>query len=97
MLPLDKLIKLKEGILAYKVNNNQHLLGNFSLMAPLIDITNIKNYEDLRIPLHATTDTHQLRRSSSPVSYQQKVLITFEPLNLSSLTWEVESRFEVEV
>ena len=62
ILPLAKLIKLHEGIVAYKVNTGQYLLGNF-LTDGLVDRHyQLRNDGDLRIPLHTTTHTQQFIR-----------------------------------
>ena len=62
ILPLAKLIKLHEGIIAYKVNTGQYLLGNF-LTDGLIDRHyQLRNDGDLRIPLHTTTHAQQFIR-----------------------------------
>ena len=62
ILPLDILIKLQEGILAYKVNSGQYLLRNF-LTDGLVDRHyQLRNDSDLRIPLHTTTHAQQFIR-----------------------------------
>ena len=52
ILPLDKLINQQEGILAYRVINCTYFLGDI-----LTDKHHyqLRNYENLRIPLHSTT------------------------------------------
>ena len=58
ILPLDELIKLQEGILAYKVNSGQYLLRNFLTDGHVdrqIRHYQLRNDADLRIPLHVTT------------------------------------------
>ena len=42
-LPLDKLIKLQEGIIANKVNSGQYWLGNFTNFR--LRLGNFTNYE----------------------------------------------------
>ena len=54
-LPLSKLIKLQEGILAYKVNSDQYLLSNFITDGHVHRHYRLRNNADLRILLHATT------------------------------------------
>ena len=61
-LPLAKLIKLQEGILAYKVNSDQHLLGNFLTDGHVDRHDRLRNNADLRIPLHATIHAQQFIR-----------------------------------
>ena len=53
ILPLDKLINQQEGILAYKVING--LLGDNLTDIHQLDHYQLRNYENLRIPLHSTT------------------------------------------
>ena len=49
----DKLIDQKEGILAYKVIYSTYLLGDILIdRHELLDHYQLKNYENLRIPLH---------------------------------------------
>ena len=51
----EKLIKLPEGILAYKVNIGQYLLRNFLADGHVDRHYQLRNDADLRIPLHVTT------------------------------------------
>ena len=53
--PLDKLINQQEGILAYKVINSTNLLGDILTDRHELDHYQLRNYENLRIPLHSTT------------------------------------------
>ena len=56
ILPLDKLINQQEGILAYKVINGSYLLGDILTdRRRELDHYQLRNYENLRIPLHSTT------------------------------------------
>ena len=55
ILPLDKLINQKEGIIAYEVINGKHLLGDILTDRNELDHCQLRNYENLRIPLHSTT------------------------------------------
>ena len=55
ILPLDKLINQQEGILAYKLINGTHLLGDILTDRHELDHYQLRNYENLRIPLHSTT------------------------------------------
>ena len=55
ILTLDKLINQQEGILAYKVINGTYLLGDILTDRHELDHYQLKNYENLRIPLHSTT------------------------------------------
>ena len=56
ILPLDKLINQHEGILAYKVINGTYLLGDILPdRHELLDHYQLRNYGNLRIPLHSTT------------------------------------------
>ena len=55
ILPLDKLINQQEGILAYKVINGTYLLGDILTDRHELDHYQLRNYENLRIPLHSTT------------------------------------------
>ena len=59
MLPLAKLIKFQEGILANKVNSDQYLLSNFLTDGHVDRRYHSRNNADLRIPLHVTTDVQQ--------------------------------------
>ena len=54
-LPFDKLINQQEGILAYKVVNGTYLLGDILTDRHELDHYQLRNYENLRIPLHSTT------------------------------------------
>ena len=54
ILPLDKLINQQEGILAYKVVSGTYLLGEMLTDRHELDHYQLKNYENLRIPLHST-------------------------------------------
>ena len=55
-LPLDKLINQQEGILDYKVINGTYMLGDILTdRHELLDHYQLRNYENLRIPLHSTT------------------------------------------
>ena len=54
ILPLDKLINQQEGILAYKVINGTYLHDILTDRHKL-DHYQLRNYENLRIPLHSTT------------------------------------------
>ena len=51
ILPLDKLINQQEGILAYKVINGTYLLGNILTDRHELDHYQLRNCENLRIPL----------------------------------------------
>ena len=55
ILPLDKLISKQEGILAYKVINGTYLLGDILTDRHDLHHHQLRNYENLRIPLHSTT------------------------------------------
>ena len=55
ILPLDKLINQQEGIRAYKVINGTYLLGDILTDRHELDHYQLRNYENLRIPLHSTT------------------------------------------
>ena len=59
ILSLAKLIKLQEGILAYKVNSGQYLLSNFLTDGHVDRHYQLRNDADLRIPLLATTHAQQ--------------------------------------
>ena len=54
ILPLDKLINQQEGILAYKVTNCTYLLGDILTSRHELEHYQLRNYENLRIPLHST-------------------------------------------
>ena len=62
ILPLTKLIKLQEGLLSYKVNSDQYLLGNFLTDGHVDRCHRLRNNADLRVPLHATTHAQQFIR-----------------------------------
>ena len=53
ILPLDKLINQHEGILAYKVINSKYFLGDILTDRHELDHYELRNYENLRIPLHS--------------------------------------------
>ena len=55
ILPLDKLINQQEGLLAYKVINGTYMLGDILTDRHELDHYQLRNYENLRIPLHSTT------------------------------------------
>ena len=55
ILPLDKLINEQEGILAYKMINDTYLLGDILTDRHELDHDQLRNYENIRIPLHSTT------------------------------------------
>ena len=58
-LPLAKMIQLQEGTIAYKVNSGQYLLSNFLTDGHVDHMPHqLRNDEDLRIPLHTTTHSH---------------------------------------
>ena len=59
-LPLAELFKLQEGILVYKVNSGQYLLSNFLTDGHVDRHYRLRNNDDLRIPLHATTHEQQV-------------------------------------
>ena len=61
-LPLAKLIKLQEGMLAYKVKNGQNLLSNFLTDGHVDCHYQLRNDADLRIPLHARMHAQQIIR-----------------------------------
>ena len=50
-----KLINQQEGILAYKVIYGTYLLGDILTDRHELDHYQLRNYENLRIPLHSTT------------------------------------------
>ena len=54
-LPLDKLINQQEGILASKVINGTYLLGDILTDSHDLHHYQLRNDENLRIPLHSTT------------------------------------------
>ena len=55
ILVLDKLINQQEGILDYKVINGTYLLGDILADRHELDHYQLRNYENLKIPLHSTT------------------------------------------
>ena len=55
ILPLHKLINQQEGILAYRVINGTYLLGDILTDRHDLHRNQLKNDENLRIPLHSTT------------------------------------------
>ena len=55
ILPLEKLINQQEGILAYKVINDTYLLGDILTDRYEFDHYQLRNYENLRIPLRSMT------------------------------------------
>ena len=55
ILPLDKLIIQQEDILAYKVINGTFLLNDFLNHGDVGHQIQLRNIDDLRIPLSATT------------------------------------------
>ena len=55
ILPLDKLINQQESILVYKVINDTYLLGDIFTNRHELDHYQLRNCENLRIPLHSTT------------------------------------------
>ena len=55
IIPLDKLINQQEGILAYKVINGTYLLGDILTDRHELDHYQLRNNENLRLPLHSTT------------------------------------------
>ena len=57
ILPLDKLINQKEGILAYKVINGAYLLNDFLNHGDVRHQIKLRNIGDLRIPLYTATQS----------------------------------------
>ena len=55
ILPLDKLVNQQERILAYKVINGTYLLGDILTDRHELDHYQLRNYENLRIPLQSIT------------------------------------------
>ena len=53
ILPLDKLINQQEGILAYKVINGIYLLSDILSDKHELDHCQLRNNQNLRIPLHS--------------------------------------------
>ena len=51
------MINQQEGILAYKVINDTYLLGDILTDRQELDHYQLRNYENLRIPLHSTTQS----------------------------------------
>ena len=51
------LINQQEGILAYKVINGTYLLGDILTDRHELDHYQLRNYENLRIPLHNATQS----------------------------------------
>ena len=90
--PLDKLINQQEGILDYKVINGTYLLGDMLTDRHELDHYQLRNYENLRIPLHSTTHYQlfiryraiktwnslpgDLRSASSLFSFRNKLKLT---------------------
>ena len=63
IIPLDKLINQHEGILAYKVINGIYLLGDILSDRHDLHHEQLRNDENLRIPLnplHSTTHSQLL-------------------------------------
>ena len=57
ILPLDKLINQQEGILANKVINGTYLLNNFLNHGYVRHQIQLRNINDLRIPLYTATQS----------------------------------------
>ena len=57
ILPLDKLINQQEGILAYKMINGTYLLDDILTDRHELDHYQLRNFENLRIPLRSTTQS----------------------------------------
>ena len=57
ILTLDKLINQQEGLIAYKVINGTYLLGDILTDRHELDHYQLRNYENLRIPLHSQTQS----------------------------------------
>ena len=55
ILPLDKLNNQRELILAYILISGTYLLGDILTDRHELDHYQLKNYENIRIPLHSTT------------------------------------------
>ena len=55
ILPLDKLINQQDGILAYKVIIGIYLLGDILTDRHELEHCQLRNYENLKIPLHSMT------------------------------------------
>ena len=62
ILHLDKLINQQERILAYKVISGTYLLGDILTDRHEFDHYQLRNYENLRIPLHSTTHSQLIIR-----------------------------------
>ena len=62
ILPVDKLINQQEGILAYKVINGTYLLNGFINAGDVGHQIQLRNINDLRIPLYATTNSQLIVR-----------------------------------
>ena len=73
ILPIDKLINHQEGIFAYKVINGTYLLGDILTDRHELDHYQLRNYKNLRIPLHSTT--HSQWRVASVNSYIRYIAI----------------------
>ena len=89
ILPLDKLINQQEGILAYKVISGTYLLGDILTDRHDLHHYQLRNDENLRIPLHSTTHSQlfiryraiktwnslsdDLRSASSLTSFKKKL------------------------
>ena len=64
IVPLDKLIKQQEGILAYKVISGTYLLADILTDRHELDHYQRINYENIRIKLHSTTHSQLFIRYS---------------------------------
>ena len=89
ILPLYTLINQQEGIFAYKVINGTYLLGDILTDRHELDHYQLRNYENVRIPLQSTTHSQlfiryrasktwnslpgDLRRASSLSSFRNKL------------------------
>ena len=73
ILPIDKLINQQEGILAYKVINGTYLLADILTDIHGLEHYQLRNYENLRIPLHLMT--------------QSIIYLLQSYQNLEQLTW----------
>ena len=83
------MVNQQEGILAYKVIDATYLLGDILTDRHELDHYQLRNYENLRIPLHSTTHSQlfirdraiktwnslpaDLRRASSLSSFRNKL------------------------
>ena len=56
------MINQQEGILAYKVINGTYLLGDILTDRHELDHYQLRNYQNLRIPLHSTTHSQLVIR-----------------------------------